>query len=207
MTDTHDAAVPGPATFSTATEGLRECGSPEVVELADGDAFELRIGPVVKRIGRRPSACSPTTARFPGRRCGCRQGSRGSVNVRTTADHRRRRCTGTGCASANRYDGTHETQAPIRSAATSPIGCASRIRASTGTTRTSARTTARNWASTATSSSSPPTRTTGRRSIASSLLTLDDILLEDGARSRRSLASGPTYVGDGPLRQRPAHGR
>ena len=43
-----------------------------------------------------------------------------------------------------------------------------RSRVSTGTTRTSARTTARSWACTATSSSSPPTPTTGRRSIASS---------------------------------------
>ena len=106
----------------------------------------------------------------------------------------------------NRYDGTHETQAPI------PIGGGFTYRsrsptpASTGTTRTSARTTARRWASTATSSSSPPTPTTGRRRTASSSLTLDDVLIEDGqiaaVQPRRDHLRG-----DGPLRQRAADRR
>ena len=43
MRDTHDAAVSGSAAFSTATEGLRECGPPEVVELADGDSVQLEV--------------------------------------------------------------------------------------------------------------------------------------------------------------------
>jgi FtsP/CotA-like multicopper oxidase with cupredoxin domain len=38
-------------TFPTATEGLAEASRPRLVELADGDAFELEIGPVSKRIG------------------------------------------------------------------------------------------------------------------------------------------------------------
>ena len=42
------------------------------------------------------------------------------------------------------------------------------------------RTTARRWASTGTSSSSQPIATTGRPCTARSLLTLDDVLLEDG---------------------------
>ena len=35
MTNSSDVAVPGQATFSTATEGLRECNPPEVFDLAD----------------------------------------------------------------------------------------------------------------------------------------------------------------------------
>ena len=69
----------------------------------------------------------------------------------------------------NRYDGTHETQAPI------PVGETFTYEvhfpdpgACTGTTRTSARTTARRWACTATSSSTRPSPTTGRRATASS---------------------------------------
>ena len=37
----------------------------------------------------------------------------------------------------NRYDGTHETQAPIAAGSASPRGCSSRIKACTGTTRIS----------------------------------------------------------------------
>ena len=79
----------------------------------------------------------------------------------------------------NRYDGTHETQAPIPVGATSPIGSRSRIPASTGTTRTSVRTTARRWASTATSSSTRRSRLLAARAPRDRL-TLDDVLLEDG---------------------------
>ena len=42
---------PAPATFSTDTSGLEECARPALVELGDGATFELRIAPVVKRIG------------------------------------------------------------------------------------------------------------------------------------------------------------
>ena len=34
--------------FPTSTEGLPEAVSTQVVDLADGDAVELRIGPVAK---------------------------------------------------------------------------------------------------------------------------------------------------------------
>jgi FtsP/CotA-like multicopper oxidase with cupredoxin domain len=68
----------------------------------------------------------------------------------------------------NRYDGVpHETQAPI------PVGGDFTYRIQvpdpgcTGTTPTSGRTTPRSWVCTATSWSSPPTPTTGRRSTGS----------------------------------------
>ena len=104
-------------------------------------------------------------------------------------DRRRRRqrgrpggrpCTGTACAWTTAPTARTRRRRRSRSAAASPAASRSRIPASTGTTRTSARTTGRRWASTATSSSSPRTPTTGRRRTASCALTLDDVLLEDG---------------------------
>ena len=67
----------------------------------------------------------------------------------------------------NRYDGTHETQAPILVGDRFSGRSRSPIQACTGTTRTSARTTARRWGYTATSWSSPPTPITGRPPTAS----------------------------------------
>jgi FtsP/CotA-like multicopper oxidase with cupredoxin domain len=54
--------------FPMETEGLPEARSPEVIELADGDEFDLRIAPVAKRLGAatvrmlayRPAPRSPT---------------------------------------------------------------------------------------------------------------------------------------------------
>ena len=81
----------------------------------------------------------------------------------------------------NRYDGTHDTQAPI------PVGetlhlprCTSPTPARTGTTRTSARTTARSSACTGTSSSSPAEPDYWPPANRELLLTLDDVLIEDG---------------------------
>jgi hypothetical protein len=37
--------------FPTDIAGLPEAPPPEVVELGDGDEFDLRIGPVAKRLG------------------------------------------------------------------------------------------------------------------------------------------------------------
>ena len=62
----------------------------------------------------------------------------------------------------NRYDGTHETQAPVEVGERYTARVTFPTRAPTGTTRTSARTTARSWACTATVSSCRATRTTGR---------------------------------------------
>ena len=163
----------------TAT-GLPEARATELVELADGDQFDLRIAPVAKRIGDATVRMLAYNGSIPGPTLKVQEGSEIVVNVENQGDieatvhwH--------GLRLENRYDGTHETQEPMQ------VGeqlhrprHVPRSRACTGTTRTSARTTARRWASTATSSSSPPTPTTGRRSTARWLLTLDDILLEDG---------------------------
>ena len=47
----------------TETEGVRDATSTEVVELADGDSFELEIAPSGNASAMRSCACSPTTAR------------------------------------------------------------------------------------------------------------------------------------------------
>ena len=149
------------------------------VELADGDRFALRIAPVSKRIGDATVRMLAYNGSIPGPTLRVPQGSELLVDVENQGDleatvhwH--------GLRLENRFDGTHETQEPFRSAGASPRASRSPIRASTGTTRTSARTTARRWASTATSSSSPPTPTTGPPVHRELALTLDDVLIEDG---------------------------
>ena len=155
------------ASFPTDTTGLPESSPTQTIDLADGEETELRISPVAKRIGDATVRMLAYNGPVPGPTLRVREGSEVVVKVANDGDldatvhwH--------GLRLDNRYDGTHETQAPIPVGGTSPIGSSSPIPASTGTTRTSARTTARSSASTATSSSSPPTPTTGRRCTASS---------------------------------------
>ena len=94
----------------------------EVVDLADGDTFELRIAPVAKRLGDgRPCACSPTTARSPARRCGCRRARRSSSTSPTRATSRRP-CTGTACASRTATTARTRRRRRSRSARASPTG-------------------------------------------------------------------------------------
>ena len=112
MTDTHDAAASGSVAFSTATEGLRECSPPEVVELADGDAVELEIGAVSKRLEDATVRMLAYNGSIPGPTLKVRQGSRVVVNVTNNGDHDDT-VHWHGLRLANRYDGTHETQAPI----------------------------------------------------------------------------------------------
>lgn len=49
--DHHDRAHHEPEHFPTETAGLPEAAASQVVELGDGDRFELRIAPVAKRLG------------------------------------------------------------------------------------------------------------------------------------------------------------
>ena len=132
------------------------------------------------RSGTRPCACSPTTARFPGPTLKVPQGSTITVHVTNHGDldatvhwH--------GLRLENRYDGTHETQAPI------PVGetftyqvqrARSRrllvppahprgLRPGDGPLREHPRRPER-------------ATTTGRPPTASFSLTLDDVLIEDG---------------------------
>ena len=97
----------------------------------------------------------------------------------------------------NRYDGVpHETQSPIPIGGRSPTKSSSPMPGSTGTTRTSARTSAWRWVCTARSSSSRPIRRTGLLSTASSASRWTTCSSRM-ARSRHSTVSGPNYTAMG----------
>src|SRR3954464_9888432 len=99
-------------TFPTDTRGVAESTASEVIDLADGDAFDLRIAPVVKQIGDGAVRMLAYNGQIPGPTLKVRQGSEIIVNVINEGDleatvhwH--------GLRLENRYDGTHETQEMI----------------------------------------------------------------------------------------------
>lgn len=47
--------------FPTDPTGLPEATRPALLELADGDVFDLRIGPVAKRLGEATVRCSASS--------------------------------------------------------------------------------------------------------------------------------------------------
>src|SRR4051794_16138994 len=101
--------------FPRDTAGLPAARPTETVELADGQRFELRIEPVTKRIGDATVRMLAYNGSIPGPTLRVRQGAEIEVDVVNEGDldatvhwH--------GLRLENRYDGTHETQAPI------PIG-------------------------------------------------------------------------------------
>ncbi len=98
--------------FSTDTDGLAEATAPAVVDLSDGDEVELRIAPVAKRVGEDTVRMLAYNGSIPGPTLRVPEGSELVVNVANEGDleatvhwH--------GLRLENRYDGTHETQAPI----------------------------------------------------------------------------------------------
>jgi FtsP/CotA-like multicopper oxidase with cupredoxin domain len=108
----HEGHVATSEHFPTDTAGLVEAVGSEVIDLADGDEVELRIAPVTKRIGDSTVRMLAYNGSIPGPTLRVREGSELEVNVANEADleatvhwH--------GLRLDNRYDGTHETQAPI----------------------------------------------------------------------------------------------
>jgi len=98
--------------FPTATEGLPAALDTSVVSLVDGDQFDLRIGPVTKTIGDATVRMLAYNGSVPGPTLRVREGSAITVNVENRGDlaatvhwH--------GLRLDSRYDGTHETQRPI----------------------------------------------------------------------------------------------
>jgi FtsP/CotA-like multicopper oxidase with cupredoxin domain len=96
----------------TSTDGLPEAGRPETVELADGDAVELEIAPVRKQIGDATVRMLAYNGSIPGPTLRVPQGATVTVRVTNRGDldatvhwH--------GLRLENRYDGTHDTQAPV----------------------------------------------------------------------------------------------
>ena len=108
----HQSHVATSDHFPTDTTGLVEAVGSEVIDLADGDDVGLRIAPVTKRIGDENVRMLAYNGSIPGPTLRVREGSELVVNVANEADleatvhwH--------GLRLDNRYDGTHETQAPI----------------------------------------------------------------------------------------------
>jgi FtsP/CotA-like multicopper oxidase with cupredoxin domain len=99
--------------FPTDPTGLPEAGRPALLELADGDTVDLRVGPVAKRLGDATVRMLGYNGSIPGPTLRVPQGAELIVHVVNHGDldttvhwH--------GLRLENRYDGVpHETQAPI----------------------------------------------------------------------------------------------
>jgi FtsP/CotA-like multicopper oxidase with cupredoxin domain len=108
----HRTETAPPDHFPTDTTGLPACRRPEIVELADGAALALEIAPVAKQLGDATVRMLSYNGSIPGPTLKVAQGSEVEVNVINRGDleatvhwH--------GLRLENRYDGTHQTQAPI----------------------------------------------------------------------------------------------
>ena len=76
-----------PDKFPTDAAGLPEAAPTELVELADGDEFDLRIAPVAKRLGDAHGADARLQRLDPrARPSGCKQGSEIVVNIENQGD-------------------------------------------------------------------------------------------------------------------------
>jgi FtsP/CotA-like multicopper oxidase with cupredoxin domain len=98
--------------FPTDTTDLELATDPEIIEIADGGAFDLRIAPVKKQLGDATVRMLAYNGSVPGPTLKVAQGSEVIVNVENRGDleatvhwH--------GLRLDNRYDGTHETQRPM----------------------------------------------------------------------------------------------
>jgi FtsP/CotA-like multicopper oxidase with cupredoxin domain len=107
-----DAAM-GADSFPTDPAGLPEAGRPALLELADGDTLDLTVGPVAKRLGETTVRMLGYNGSIPGPTLKVAQGTEIVVHVTNQGDldttvhwH--------GLRLENKYDGVpHETQAPI----------------------------------------------------------------------------------------------
>jgi FtsP/CotA-like multicopper oxidase with cupredoxin domain len=98
--------------FPTDVEGLPEAHAPERVQLSDGDEFNLRIGPVAKRLGDDKVRMLAYNDSIPGPVLVVEEGSEIVVNIQNQGDMEAT-VHWHGLRLENRYDGTHETQTPI----------------------------------------------------------------------------------------------
>ena len=98
--------------FPTETTGLPAARRSDVVELAEGERFELRIAPVTKRIGDATVRMLAYNGSIPGPTLRVREGSEVDVDIENQGDHDTT-VHWHGLRLENRYDGTHETQALI----------------------------------------------------------------------------------------------
>jgi FtsP/CotA-like multicopper oxidase with cupredoxin domain len=99
--------------FTTDVTDLPPAQTTEVVDLADGGRYGLRIAPVAKRMGGDTVRMLAYNGSIPGPILRVRQGAQVAVDIENQGD-----MEGTvhwhGLRLDNRYDGTHQTQAPIQ---------------------------------------------------------------------------------------------
>ena len=98
--------------FPTTTEGLPPTRATEIVELADGEKFDLRVGPVAKQLGEQTVRMLAYNDSIPGPTLKVPEDAEIEVAITNEGDladtvhwH--------GLRLENRYDGTHETQRPL----------------------------------------------------------------------------------------------
>jgi FtsP/CotA-like multicopper oxidase with cupredoxin domain len=101
-----------PDHFPTDVAGLPEARPPELVELSDGDRFDLRIAPVAKRLGDATVRMLAYNGSIPGPALRIREGSEIVVDIENQGDMEAT-VHWHGLRLENRYDGTHETQTPM----------------------------------------------------------------------------------------------
>jgi FtsP/CotA-like multicopper oxidase with cupredoxin domain len=109
---THSHAHQAGESFPADPTGLELATDPEIVEIEDGGAVDLRIAPVAKRLGDATVRMLAYNGSVPGPTLKVAQGSEVTVRVENRGDleatvhwH--------GLRLDNRYDGTHETQRPM----------------------------------------------------------------------------------------------
>jgi FtsP/CotA-like multicopper oxidase with cupredoxin domain len=98
--------------FPTDTAGLPEARAPELVELSDGDELELRVAPVSKRLGDATVRMLAYNGSIPGPVLKVPEGAEIAVHIENQGDMEAT-VHWHGLRLENRFDGTHETQAPI----------------------------------------------------------------------------------------------
>ena len=104
--------------FLTTTQGLPSASRPAVVDLADGDSFDLEIAPVAKKIEGASVRMLAYNGSIPGPTLRVSEGSRLTVratNTRTAHDGEReerresRRCSG---EREHRWEDDHDHGSP-----------------------------------------------------------------------------------------------
>jgi len=98
--------------FPTDATGLPEAQEPEVIELADGDEFDLSITPVAKRINGATVRMLAYNGSIPGPTLKVPEDSELVVKIENQGDMEAT-VHWHGLRLDNRYDGTHQTQHPM----------------------------------------------------------------------------------------------
>jgi FtsP/CotA-like multicopper oxidase with cupredoxin domain len=101
------------ANFPTDIGDLPQSKPTELVSLADGEEFDLAIAPMVKRLGDVAVRMLAYNGSVPGPTLRVQQGSEVVINVTNDADTEAT-VHWHGLRLQNAYDGTHETQTPMQ---------------------------------------------------------------------------------------------